>query len=270
MKRKLFAVVIGLAMLCAPAFAADVVLKDPSGDDNGPGAYSYPTDNVYKVGSFDLRQLKVIPKGENVTFELSVGTDVEDTWRMGGGFSIQMVFIFIQTDPKAEGNTKTYPGLNVQFAPDSKWQKCVIVSPQPMARVKNEVETKAGDLVASTVFPTRARGAGRVLSVTVAKKDLGDGDPATWGYQVFMQSNEGFPAGSDVLTRKVNEFEGQHRFGGGNDGDCDPHVMDLLAGGATGDKAEIDAQHKMLAYECGADGSVKSLATVTMVHPAAK
>ncbi len=45
-----------------------------------------------------------------------------------------------------------------------------------------------------------------------------------------MQSNEGFPDEADLLTRKVNEYEGQHRFGGGNDGDCDPHAMDVLAG----------------------------------------
>ena len=43
-----------------------------------------------------------------------------------------------------------------------------------------------------------------------------------------MQSNEGFPDGKDLLTRKVNEYEGQHRFGGGTDTDCDPHVIDIL------------------------------------------
>ena len=62
-----------------------------------------------------------------------------------------------------------------------------------------------------------------------------------------MQSNEGFPAKTDLLTRKVNEYEGQHRFGGGNDGDCDPHVMDCLAGSGTGDKAEDRQQHKHVA-----------------------
>ncbi len=68
--------------------------------------------------------------------------------------------------------------------------------------------------------------------------DLGGGDPASWGYQVVMQSNEGFPDKADLLTRKVNEFEGQHRFGGGTDYDCDPHVMDILAGAGTGDASE--------------------------------
>jgi carbohydrate-binding DOMON domain-containing protein len=264
------AFVFAAVVVAGAAGAQEVTFKDPSGDDFGPGNYVYPTDMVYKAGSFDLRQVKVAQKGDNVTFEVSVGTDLEDPWRMGNGFSVQMVFVFVQTDAAVEGFTKTYPGLNVQFAPDSKWQKCVILSPQPLARVKTEVETKAADLLPGTVIPTRTRGSGRILSATVAAKDLGAGDPTTWRYQVLMQSNEGFPAGSDVLTRKVNEFEGQHRFGGGNDGDCDPHVMDLLAGAATGDKSEIDAQKAMLAYECAADGTVKSMATLTMVGPAGK
>mgnify|MGYP001116773986 CR=1 FL=1 len=81
-----------------------------------------------------------------------------------------------------------------------------------------------------------------------------------------MQSNEGFPAKTDLLTRKVNEFEGQHRFGGGTDYDCDPHVMDILAGDATGDSSEVAAQHEMLAYECDADGNATKMATLKMVR----
>ena len=56
-----------------------------------------------------------------------------------------------------------------------------------------------------------------------------------------MQSNEGFPDGKDLLTRKVNEYEGQHRFGGGTDSDCDPHVIDILAGNGTGAADEVAA-----------------------------
>jgi carbohydrate-binding DOMON domain-containing protein len=45
----------------ATARAADpagtVVLTDPTGDDDGPGTYTYPTDAVYEPGSFDLTEL---------------------------------------------------------------------------------------------------------------------------------------------------------------------------------------------------------------------
>ncbi len=267
--RQFLAVVAAAGLTAALASAQTVTLKDPSNDDFGPGGYVYPTDTVYKGGSFDLRQLKVAQKGDNVVFEVSLGTDVEDPWRMGNGFSVQMVFVFVQTDPAAEGFTKSYAGLNVQFAPDSKWQKCVILSPQPLARVKTEVETKSADLVPGTVIPNRTRGSGRVLSATVPAAEIGAGDPTKWRYQVVVQSNEGFPDKGDVLTRKVNEFEGQHRFGGGNDGDCDPHAMDVLAGSATGDKAEIEEQKAMLAYECAPDGSAKTMATLKMIAPTA-
>jgi hypothetical protein len=64
----------------------------------------------------------------------------------------------------------------------------------------------------------------------------------------------------------VNEFEGQHRFGGGTDYDCDPHVIDVLAGQAKGDKSEIEEQHKMLSYECNPDGTAKKTATLKMVY----
>ena len=81
-----------------------------------------------------------------------------------------------------------------------------------------------------------------------------------------MQSNEGFPEGKDLLTRKVNEYEGQHRFGGGTDTDCDPHVMDILAGNGAGAADEAELQHEMLKYECNPDGTRKSGAVLKMVY----
>jgi len=79
------------------------------------------------------------------------------------------------------------------------------------------------------VVPKITRASGKTLVAVVDKAQLGGAPTATWGYQVLMQSNEGFPDKGDLLTRKVNEFEGQHRFGGGTDYDNDPHVIDLLA-----------------------------------------
>ncbi len=38
--------------------------KDPTGDDKGPGNYIYPTDKVYKAGSFDLTEFKMKVSGD--------------------------------------------------------------------------------------------------------------------------------------------------------------------------------------------------------------
>ena len=258
---------LATAVFAGSALAQEVSFKDPSGDDKGPGNYVYPTDKVYKPGSFDLTEFKMKVSGDKADFSVSANTALEDPWGMGGGFAVQMVFIFIDTDGKeGSGFTKSLPGLNVAFAPADAWDKVVILSPQPQNRVAGETESKAGWAKGVVVVPVRTKGAGRTISGTVSLKDLGTGDPTKWGFQVVMQSNEGFPDKADLLTRKVNEFEGQHRFGGGNDGDCDPHAVDVLAGKGTGDKSEIEAQYKMLAFECNADGTSKKMATLSMIR----
>ncbi len=261
-RRSAAALACGLVATTTAA-AADVTFKDPIGDDNGPGGYVYPTDAVYTPGSFDLVEL-TISDGGSVGFDATVNDKLRDPWGMGVGFATQMIFIYI--DNKPGGHTTGLAGQNIAFAEDSAWDKVVILSPQPASRVQAEIRTKGGDVAADIVVPRRTSGAGRTISAKVKKDELGDGDPATWGYQAVMQSNEGFPDKADLLTRKVNEYEGQHRFGGGNDGDCDPHVMDILAGAGTGDAGEVAAQHEMLKYECGPEGEPVKPATLSMIR----
>jgi carbohydrate-binding DOMON domain-containing protein len=291
-------VLLGLAAVVGAATAAaqEVSLKDPTGDDNGPGNYTYPTDEVYKPGSFDLTGFTLKARGDKVEVGVSVAARLEDRWKTGSGFSLQIVFIFIQTEaksekpgaakaekpgaPKAEakpaaksaskpgggGFTQGLPGLGVQFAPEDAWDRCIILSPLPASRVREEVEAKAAAMRGAIVIPSRVRGSGHTIAATLDRKALGAGDPTTWGYQVVMASLDLFPAASDLLVRRVNEHESQHRFGGGTDGACDPNVIDVLASGGKGEPGEVEAQHRMLQYECDPDGTPKKLATLKMVH----
>ena len=248
-------VIVAAALLASSALAGTkVTIKDAKGDDFGPGEYVYPTDAVYVPGSFDLIEFELEDKGKNVQLEVKMGTNLEDPWRMGTGFSVQMIFILIDNAPG--GFTTTPPGLNIEIAEETAWDVCVILSPQTMARVQQEVDAKGGAMASHIVVPGRVKGSRSSISAKVDREDLGAGDIQTWKYQVLVQSNEGFPSGGDLLTRKVNEFEGQHRFGGGTDFDCDPHVMDIL-----GDHAQLKA------YECNEDGSTKKLAIVKLVAP---
>ena len=249
-------ILVGL-VLAASAVADDKIrFKDPRGDDNGPGNYSYPTDAVYTAGSFDLTEFEMKIKGDKAEINVDVAARLEDPWRMGVGFSVQMVFVFIDTDgEEGSGFTEVPPGLNFTFAPEDAWDACIILSPQSMSRVIQERDAKAGTMASAIIVPKRTKGARSTISASVKLEEIGEGDPKTWGYQVVMQSNEGFPAGGDLLTRKVNEFEGQHRFGGGTDYDCDPHVMDILI-----DNTPLGD------YECNEGGTTKKLAVIPMVH----
>ena len=272
----LLAATSGLAADNAPTCAPDggLTFPDPTGDDNGPGTYVYPTDAVYKPGSFDITKFEVVPKGDQVEFRVSVNSRIEDPWDSvawgGNGFSVQMAIIHIDTDHvKGSGVTGGIPGTNVRFAEEEAWDKVVLISPQGPTRVNSEIELKAPQWKDRIIVPKITRASGKTLIAVVDTKQLGGAPKASWGYQVLMQSNEGFPDKTDLLTRKVNEFEGQHRFGGGTDYDNDPHVIDILASGPD----PVKAQHEILSkYNKAATTTVKpeDLAVVPMVYPCAK
>lgn len=266
MKFKLPACFLAAVLAAGAANATEIVFLDPSGDDDGPGSYVYPTDPVFKRGSFDLQRFAVDSEGAKIDFAVKVNSTLEDPWRMGVGYSVQMIFIFVDTDnAPGSGHTDGLPGLNVAFDSSHAWDKVIILSPQDAKRVSAEVTQKAPDMAADVIV-TRSKGSGQVIHASVDAGLLGGGDPVGWSYQVVMQSNEGFPSGRDLLTRRVNEFAGPQRFGGGDDGHCEPGVTDVLAGEARGESDEIDAQHAMLAYECSLDGETLTLPKLTMVR----
>ncbi len=71
-----------------------------------------------------------------------------------------------------------------------------------------------------------------------------------------------------MLTRKVNEYEGQHRFGGGSDYEGDPHWLDMLAGSAKGGDDEKEAQYTIMKdYVSDAEASKNKFVTVPMIYP---
>ncbi len=267
-----FRLLTALACLTIPLTAvaggdASLTLTDPAGDDNGPGTYKYPTAPVYSKGSFDLRKLEIVDKGDKVEFRVTVGARIEDPWNSkdwdGNGFSIQFAQIYIDTDHEAgKGFTGPLPGLGaLKWADDEAWDKVVLLSPQGRAKLSSELR-KAGAMKSAAIIPTVTRAQGSTLIATVKKSDLGSTPLNKWGVNVAMQSNEGFPLSSDLLTRPVNETGGEHRFGGGADGDCDPQVIDIFAGKGKGDASEAAEQHKALAYKCGSQ-----VAHMPMIYP---
>lgn len=246
-----------------------VDMHDPKGDDKGPGTYIYPTDPVYKPGSFDIREVKIKQSGSKVIFKVKIATRITDPWDSkswgGNGFSLQFVQVYIDSKPNA-GHCDGLPGLNVKFKPTACWEKVVLISPQGKAKLSSEIDQKAKALKKDIVIPVKTRVRGMVLTAVVKKSDLGGIPKANWGFQVIMQSNEGYPDSHDLLTRKVNEYQGKHRFGGGSDYDCDPQVLDILVPPAKGGKDEIQAQYKALKFHCDAKGK-GPLVLLPMVYP---
>lgn len=258
----------------ASASAQEFSFKDPKGDDKGPGTYTYPTDGVYTPGSFDLTGITFKDKGASIEIKIDVATRIEDPWESkswgGNGFSVQFVQIYLDLDHKeGSGQTRSLPGINVLFSSAEAWDKVILVSPQGKTRLQAEIDTKAAAVKKSIVIPTVTRAQGISLLVVVDKKDL-EGFGPGFGFQALMNSNEGYPAETDLLTRKVNEYGGDHRFGGGSDFDCDPHVLDLFVGPGKGEETEKASQFEALKkFTCTDDETKNTQTTVPMIYTAA-
>src|SRR5207302_1685202 len=129
---------------------------------------------------------------------------------------------------KGGGVRDSLPGVHVRFNENEAWDRAIIISPQGATRVNSEIDAKCPQWKDRIIVPRVTRASGKTLIAIVDNAALGGPPKDSWGYQVLMQSNEGFPGKADLLTRRVNEFEGQHRFGGGTDYDNAPFVMDIL------------------------------------------
>ncbi|MCB9730401.1 MAG: hypothetical protein H6744_03720 [Deltaproteobacteria bacterium] len=267
------AAAIGLAVACwlvAPcAAAAELVFADPAGDDTGPGTYVYPSDVAYLPGSFDLRRVELRDVGDQVEVRVTLGAEIQDPWDSrawdGNGFSLQMIQIYLDTAP-GDGVRDALPGIDASFAADDAWDRVVLIAPQGVRRLREEVARKAPGLRDRIVLPSKVSVDGRALLVRVPRKALGGGVSARWGVQVLVCGDDPFVGEGNLLVRPVNALAGQHRFGGGVDAACEPQVLDLLAAPAVGGAAEVAAQRAMLAYACAAGGAEARSAVLTMVR----
>ena len=120
----LVSVLTGMMMLLATSASADdIELKDPQGDDKGPGVYTYPGNTAFAKGSLDLRSVTLVEEGGSivVTVELTAIKDAFNSKTWGwGGFGVQLVEVYIDQDHKAgSGHKEALPGMNVNFEKDS-------------------------------------------------------------------------------------------------------------------------------------------------------
>jgi carbohydrate-binding DOMON domain-containing protein len=237
--------------LAAESHAFKMTFKDPKGDDKGPGKYTYPTHQSYRKGAFDMRKVTIKTSGSNIEVNIRMRRSIKDVWKSrgwgGNGFSVQFAQLYIRTG-KGKGFHQSLPGMNVRFK--QKWNFVVLLSPQGKTRLRSEINLKAKRFKKQIIIPTITRKQGKSI-IAIFPKNKVPGFTKSSGIQVLMQSNEGYPRKQDLLTRPVNEYNGKHRFGGGNDGDCDPHVIDMLAGKGNGSSSEKAKQYKMLgSFSC--------------------
>lgn len=200
-------------------------MSDPSGDDYGPGTYTYPTNQLFEPfkGLFDLQQFSVSYDAVNVFFDLTFA-ELRNPLGAPEGFGHVLIDIYISTTPD-EGKTQTFrEGANVQFAKAYPWQYFLRVGPWHMTSLYKYTDeltslgTREG--ISAIALPDQ-----KTVRVTVDRNILGI-PMEDWKYYVLIGSQDGY--GPDEY-RLVKEDATQWDFGGAKDIDWSPRVIDMLA-----------------------------------------
>jgi glucoamylase len=98
---------------------------DPTGDDNGPGTYAYPTSSSFTAGSFDLTGMQVNQTDTEVFITFSFRTLVPT---FGNPFGAQMLDVYVHRPGTATTSTApAFPQRNYTIAPADAWNERVEV-----------------------------------------------------------------------------------------------------------------------------------------------
>lgn len=209
----------------------DVV--DPTGDDHGPGTYTYPTDTVFEKGVFDITDFTVGMSDSDMVFTFTFAGQIKNPWNSGSNFSVQTLDVYIDKDPGAgTGARELLPGRNASLVQGDGWDYAIWAegwTPGIFAPDPTTLEAKA---VNGTTFKIIVDTAKSTISLRVPRSALGEGDPTTWGYAGMVMSQDGYPAPGVWRVRDVKATAEQWRIGGGSDSATNQtRILDLVWAG---------------------------------------
>jgi glucoamylase len=157
-------------------------VDDPTGDDDGPGNYAYPTSTNFQPGAFDLTQFQVYDDGTNIIFRVQT-RDLTPTF--GSPLGAQLVDVYVH-DPAAT-TTSTAPSFasrNYTIAPAFAWDRLIEVQGFGQRYVD-----PSGNTLGSVSI--RANQISRYITFSVPKSTLGQPGPG-WGFTVVLTGQDGF------------------------------------------------------------------------------
>ncbi|HEX4704409.1 MAG TPA: glucodextranase DOMON-like domain-containing protein, partial [Pseudonocardiaceae bacterium] len=211
-------------------------VTDPTGDDNGPGTYQYPTSSNFTPGSFDITRFQVITLGSTVYLRTTLRTLVPT---FGNVMGAQLLDIYLHTPTAAATSTAAaFPSRNYTLA--DPWSQRLEVqgfaAPVWVDANGNSLGTPA--VVASTVANT----------ITIALPAAALGTPTTgWTFAEVLTGQDGFSADQ---ARSFAPTAQPFQFGvcaTGNlspicsvDPTIVPKAMDVLAPSGVSQSAELD------------------------------
>jgi glucoamylase len=213
-------------------------VTDPTGDDNGPGTYQYPTASDFVAGSFDLTRFQVLSDGTYAYLRVTLATLVPTFGSLDGA---QLLDFYVHVPGAADTSTQAaYTTRNYTIAPAGAWSQRVEVqgfaSPAWVDAAGNSVGTASALAVQAD------------KTITVALPEAQFGTPTSgWGFSVVLAGQDGF---SSDQARAFTSTPGAYSFGvcavGGTAPICSvdptsvPKAMDVITPAGVSQATELD------------------------------
>jgi glucoamylase len=213
-------------------------VADPTGDDNGPGTYQYPTDSSFVAGSFDLTRFQVLSDGTYAYLRVTLRTLVPTFGALDGA---QLLDVYVHTpNATATSTAAAFASRNYTIAASGAWSQRVEV--QGFAA---PVWVNAGGTAVGTPFVLPVQSD---RTITVALPEAQFGTPGSgWGFSVVLTGQDGF---SPDQARAFTATPGAFTFGvcaaGNNAPICSvnpttvPKAMDVITPAGVSQATELN------------------------------
>jgi glucoamylase len=213
-------------------------VADPTGDDNGPGTYQYPTDSSFVAGSFDLTRFQVLSDGTYAYLRVTLRTLVPTFGALDGA---QLLDVYVHVPgATATSTAAAFASRNYTIAASGAWSQRVEV--QGFAA---PVWVNAGGTAVGTPFVLPVQSD---RTITVALPEAQFGTPGSgWGFSVVLTGQDGF---SPDQARAFTATSGAFTFGvcaaGNNAPICSvnpttvPKAMDVITPAGVSQATELN------------------------------
>jgi carbohydrate-binding DOMON domain-containing protein len=232
-------------------FSLPASAMDPTGDDDGPGGYTYPTSSEFKDGVYDMTEVTVSDDGDALSFEVGIAGPVEDAYDFGSGFGVQVLELYLQ-DPNAGSDVPTStagrPGTGINFTEPYHYRVHVMGDGQVVEDASSEAGAYSESLGSPEVLATSeesdvlsASGSAEdsTITFTVPKSAIGGGDNlGDYKAALFMFGQDGFGVGG--IRTNLQLESAQYAIGLGDNGVINaPRALDMLDPEGVVDQYEV-------------------------------
>jgi glucoamylase len=213
-------------------------VTDPTGDDNGPGTYQYPTASDFVAGSFDLTRFQVQSDGTYAYLRVTLANLVPTFGALDGA---QLLDFYVHVPGVSSTSTQAaFASRNYTIAPSGAWSQRIEVQGFASPTWVNAAGTSVGTASALAVQSDK--------TITVALPEAQFGTPTSgWGFSVVLAGQDGF---SPDQARAFTATPGAYSFGvcatGGTAPICSvdpstvPKAMDVITPAGVSQATELN------------------------------